>query len=266
MRIVVNADDFGLSPETVRATIECFERRELTSASIMANMPATDEALAFALAHPKLSFGVHLTFVGDGSERSSSDPADVPHLVDSDGRLLATNRVRLRAALRRIPTAEIARETAAQVSAIRAAGVPVSHVDSHRHLHKYTVFREGLERALPQLGVWRVRNVQDVYVRRRPFSPTTVFGPAWRRRLMESFTTTEHFYMGTSTADASWEGVWPQLERFPPDATVEVGVHPGYEGWRNQERLAVAAFAEDARRRGHELVPWHAIGVQAERR
>jgi predicted glycoside hydrolase/deacetylase ChbG (UPF0249 family) len=266
VRIVVNADDFGLSQDTVRATIECFEQGVLTSASIMATMEATDEAIGFARAHPEFSFGVHLTFVGDGSERACSDPADVRHLVDAEGRLAPTNRVRLRAALRRIPVSEIAQETAAQVSAVQDAGVRVSHVDSHRHLHKYALFREGLERALPQLGVSRVRNVQDVYVRRPLLSPTRLFGGSWRRRLMQSFTTTDHFYMPASTGDASWESVWSRLESLPPDATVEVGVHPGYDGWRNDERVAVAAFAGEARRRGHDLVPWHAIGDQAESR
>jgi len=266
MRIVVNADDFGLSPETVRATIQAFEQGHITSASLMPNMPATEEAFVFACAHPELSFGVHLTFVGGGGERPSSDPADVPHLVDGEGRFESTNRVRLRAALRRIPSAEIEREIVAQVSAVRAGGVSVSHVDSHRHLHKYGAVREVLERTLPALGISRVRNVQDIYIRRRLLSPTTIFGRSWRRRLMRSFVTTDHFYMGTSTGDASWDGVWPELDRLPAEATLEVGVHPGLDGWRNDERLAVAAFAEHARSRGHELVPWHAIGAQAESR
>ncbi len=266
MRIVVNADDFGLSPETVRATVEAFEEGNITSASLMPNMPATEEALAFARARPDRSFGVHLTFVGDGSERPCSDPADVPHLVDAEGRFEATNRIRLRAALRRIPAAEVEREVVAQVSAVREAGIAVSHVDSHRHLHKYGAIRAGLERALPGLGISRVRNVQDVYLRRRLLSPTNVFGRSWRRRLMQSFVTTDHFYMATSAGDASWDAIWPKLDELPAEATLEVGVHPGFDGWRNDERVAVAAFAEQARRRGHELVPWHAIEAQAESR
>ena len=207
MRIVVNADDFGLSPETVRATVEAFEEGNITSASLMPNMPATEEALAFARARPDRSFGVHLTFVGDGNERPCSDPADVPHLVDAEGRFEATNRIRLRAALRRIPAAEVEREVVAQVSAVREAGIAVSHVDSHRHLHKYGAIRAGLERALPGLGISRVRNVQDVYLRRRLLSPTNVFGRSWRRRLMQSFVTTDHFYMATSAGDASWDAI-----------------------------------------------------------
>jgi len=64
VRIVVNADDFGASAETVAATIEAFEEGALTSATIMPTMPAAGEALAYARDRPDRSFGVHLTFVG----------------------------------------------------------------------------------------------------------------------------------------------------------------------------------------------------------
>ena len=69
MRVILNADDFGSSPDTLTATIECFEEGALTSATIMPGMPATEQALAFARSRPDLSFGVHLTLVGDGVER-----------------------------------------------------------------------------------------------------------------------------------------------------------------------------------------------------
>jgi predicted glycoside hydrolase/deacetylase ChbG (UPF0249 family) len=267
VRLVVNADDFGYSHDTVRATIDAFERGDLTSASIMPNMPATDEALSYAREHPQFSFGVHLTFVGDGRERPASAPAAVPHLVDGAGRLESTNHVRLRAALRLIPLAEIEREVVAQVSVVQRAGVPVSHADSHRHLHKYAAFRTALERALPRLGVHRVRNVQDVFVRRRLVSPTTILGRRWRNDLMRSFITTDHFYMATSTGELSWDDVWPKLSQLEPAATLEVGAHPGYEEqWRNDERQALGAFVEQARALGHSLIPWHAIGLQADKR
>ena len=83
--IVLHADDFGASADTVRATIECFEGA-LTSASIMPAMPATAEAVEFARAHPDLDVGVHLTFVGEGDERPLSPPEEIPGLVDEHGR------------------------------------------------------------------------------------------------------------------------------------------------------------------------------------
>ena len=84
MRVVLNADDFGRCPDTVAATIECFTRGALTSASFMVHMPATAQALAFARAHPEFSYGVHLTFVTDDVERPLSPPSEVPDLLIGD--------------------------------------------------------------------------------------------------------------------------------------------------------------------------------------
>jgi predicted glycoside hydrolase/deacetylase ChbG (UPF0249 family) len=257
MRIVLNADDFGFSADTVRATIECFESGWLTSASLMPGMPATAEALVFAAAHPEFSFGVHLTFVGDGAERSTAPPDEVPALVDAEGRFPPTNTVRLRALAGRLPEYQIQREVEAQVRAITDLGVAVSHVDSHRHLHKYGPFRAALARVLPRLGIERVRNVQDVYIRRPLSSPTFWLGARWRRRLMLQFTTTTHFYMATSARDDDWTPLLEQLRTVPPDATLEVGAHPGYEQeWRSSERIALSTFAAAAVDAGHALVPW----------
>src|SRR5256885_13602155 len=78
MRIVTNADDFGLDADTTAATIECFRAGALTSASIMPNMPATDQAVEFTLQNPQHSFGVHLTFVCDTVEAPISAPEMLP--------------------------------------------------------------------------------------------------------------------------------------------------------------------------------------------
>ena len=58
-KLVINADDFGLSDHTVEYTIKGFECGALTSATIMAGLPATAKAVEFAKAHPQFSFGVH---------------------------------------------------------------------------------------------------------------------------------------------------------------------------------------------------------------
>jgi predicted glycoside hydrolase/deacetylase ChbG (UPF0249 family) len=260
MLVVVNADDFGSAPDTVRATIECFEAGALTSATIMPNMPATEAALEFARAHPELGFGVHLTFTGDGLEKPLSDPAAVPALVDADGCFLATGTMRRLALLRRLPVAQIERELEAQLEAVRSAGVPVSHVDSHRHLHKFAPFRAALDRMLPRFGIEHVRNVQDVYLRRPLGSPTFWLGSLWRRSLMRRFATTSHFYMPSSGGDTAWGEALLELAGGLGGGSLEVGVHPGYDdAWRDDERRSVLAFSASAGTHGHRLVGWQEI-------
>jgi predicted glycoside hydrolase/deacetylase ChbG (UPF0249 family) len=258
VRIVLHADDFGASADTVRGTIECFEQGALTSVSIMPAMPATDEAIAFVKTHPEIDAGVHLTFVGEGDERPLSSQDEIPGIVDETGRFLATRTIRLRALARRLPVDQIVREMTAQISAVRDEGVEISHVDSHRHVHKLPSFREALARVLPGFGIERVRAVQDVYLRKPRTSPTYWLGGRWQKALAREFTTTDHMYMPTSAGDVAWERPLAQIAR-ELDGTLEVGVHPGYGDWRDGERTSVLAFAELARGDGHELVPWKAL-------
>jgi predicted glycoside hydrolase/deacetylase ChbG (UPF0249 family) len=224
----------------------------------MPDAPASAEAIAFARGASDVSYGVHLTFVGDGPERPVSPPADVRTLVDGSGRLQRTNRVRLAAVLGRLSIPEIEREIAAQIDWLRSHGIEVSHVDSHRHLHKYGPFREALGRVLPKLGVHRVRNVQDVYLRRPIVSPTVWLGRRWRADLTRRFVTTDHFYMPASTGDTSWTALL--RGQSPRGQTLEIGVHPGEtEDWRQLEAQGAVEFAGEAMAAGHRLVTWREI-------
>ena len=255
MRIVVNADDFGHSPDTVRATIECLEEAAVTSASLIPGMQATQEAVAYALSRPDLGFGAHLVFVDDREARPLSGAATLPSLTTGDGRFLPTNRIRLLALLGRIPIIEIEREIEAQLSFFLERGLTLTHVDSHRHVHKLPSFRRALAHALPRFGISRVRSVQDVYLRRPLTSATYWLGAAWQRELEREFQTTDHFYMPTSAGDERWAAkLLARIDGLSGE-TLEVGVHPGLdEPWRARERQETVEFVEQAELRGHVLV------------
>jgi predicted glycoside hydrolase/deacetylase ChbG (UPF0249 family) len=225
----------------------------------MATMPAVTDAITFARAHPQFSFGAHLTMTGDGPERPISPPEQIPGLVRLDGSFRATRELRLRALAGRLCVAEIAREISAQLAFLRDHGVPLSHADSHRHLHKLGPFRAALREVLPRFSMKHVRTAQDVYLARPLTTATYWLGPRWRARLASSFTTTEHFYMPSSTGDRDWEA--PLVERIASLAgtTLEVGVHPGPEGWRRDEARSVVAFAAGAWGLGHVPTTWWEI-------
>jgi predicted glycoside hydrolase/deacetylase ChbG (UPF0249 family) len=256
LRIILNADDFGMCDDTVRATIECFERGALTSATIMPKMPATAQAVEYARAHPQFSFGIHLTFVTDTVEAPFSDPAQIPALTAPDGKFVYSQVLRRRALLGRVPVDQVERETRAQIGFLIDRGVRLSHVDSHGHLHKFAPFVAALRRVLPDFGITRVRNAQDLYLRKPLTSPTYWFGGVWRRRIMRTFRTTPHFFMPTNLGDA--ERLASLLDVVPDGREFEVGVHPGYaEPWRDAERRAVQDFAPRARGAGNALISWN---------
>jgi predicted glycoside hydrolase/deacetylase ChbG (UPF0249 family) len=220
-------------------------------------MPATEAAIEYARSRPDVSFGVHLLLTGDGRERPVA--TDVPGLTGKDGAFLSGRDARIRALTRRFPADQLERELEAQIELVRNAGVELSHVDSHRHMHKLPPVRRALERVLGRQGITRVRNVQNVYLSNKLTRPTYWLGQTWAGPLLRAFTTTERFYMPTGLADVGWDEKLLDVLRGL-HGSLEVGVHPGFEeDWRSDERRSALRFAERARAEGHELVPWTAI-------
>lgn len=254
LQVVVTADDFGYSADTVDATVECIDQGCVTSVSLMPNMPATDRALAAVSNRTDVSVGVHLTFAGTGLERPLSPPSEIGALVGRGGTFRSSNVMRLAALARQIAVADIERELIAQIELVRDAVGLVSHVDSHYHLHKLPPFATALSRVLPRYGIRRVRGVQDVYLRRPLLSPTYWLGSALRVQL-RGFVSTDHLYMPATAGDTSWDRIGEGL-----CGSLEIGVHPGRaEPWRNSERRGVLAFGR-TRLRGYSLVRWTDIG------
>lgn len=133
LRLIVNADDFGLSPTVNEAVSRALRGGVLTSASLMVTGAAAAEAVAIARAHRRLAVGLHLA-VADAAP--ALPPERIPHLVGPDGLL---ERDPARAGLRYAASAparrELALEIAAQFALFAATGLPLSHVDGHHHLH-----------------------------------------------------------------------------------------------------------------------------------
>lgn len=264
-KIIINADDFGYDSDSVLATIECFRAGALTSATIMPKMPATELAIKFARENPQHAYGVHLTFVRDTVESPVADPRLIPALVDKEGKFFPSHQLRLMALFGSIPVDQLCTEISAQIERLIDSGVPISHVDSHGHLHKFKPFVQALAQTLPKYGLSRVRNVQNQYTVTPLKSPTYWMGPHWRRRIMNHFVTTPHFFMGTNASDPQW--IEKILAR-PMKGVLEVGFHPGsplhLEAWRNDERQACLAFALEARKHHVALISWNDISTPLE--
>jgi predicted glycoside hydrolase/deacetylase ChbG (UPF0249 family) len=257
MRIILNADDFGHSDDTVQATIECFQRGALSSATIIPGMPATARAIEYAIKHPEFSFGVHLCLATGAMTAPLSQAKQIPALVDDNGGFLPLQRLRLLALRNKLPVDQIERELTAQIGFVRDQGISISHVDSHGHLHKFRPFVEALTNVLPKFGIKRVRTAQDTYIRKPLRSPTFWFGPFWRGRIMNRFITTDHLFMPTSIGDARAMQDWMPAVT---DESMEVGGHPGFaEDWRNAERQALQSFASRAMTAGHHMITWNQL-------
>jgi len=133
-QLIVNADDFGISRGVNRGIVQAHRDGLVTSASLMPNLPSSEDALTRATTCPDLDLGLHLTVTAG---RPLTRPDRVPTLVDADGcfHLLGTLLARL--SLGRVCADDLARELTAQVEWALRHGVRASHLDSHHHVHTH---------------------------------------------------------------------------------------------------------------------------------
>ena len=150
--LVIHADDFGETVGITNGIRQGIEAGALTSTSIMANMPATSYALerVGALAG-QASFGVHLNLC-EGRPLTAATT-----LIDERGEFLSKQKVIHRALSGKLALEELEKEIAAQIAVVRDAGVPISHVDGHKHLHQLPIVSTAVANVLPRFGIGRVR-------------------------------------------------------------------------------------------------------------
>ena len=229
--IIVNADDFGMSDHTVEWTIKGFECGALTSATIMAGMPATDKAIAYAKAHPQFSFGVHFYLV---DETPMSRPEEIPSMVDPrTGKLWKTRQFIIRNFTGLIKVEDLKREMRTQYLALKNAGVMISHVDGHGHNHRLPQSIKALAELKDELGFIKVRRCQDMACEGTHLGLLSrlINNPMQKRLDRVGFKTTDHFLMNAGhTVDPQW---FSKAVEALPDGITEIGVHPGVdEEWR----------------------------------
>jgi hopanoid biosynthesis associated protein HpnK len=155
-RLIVNADDFGFTRGVNAGILRAFQSGIVTSATIMANGSAFEEAAEIARANPGLGIGCHLAVVGG---RPVARASAVPSLAGSDGALPATlMKLVVKLARGVITTDQVAREFRAQVERVASAGIEITHFDTHKHSHTHPKIMEALARVAVEFGVKSVRN------------------------------------------------------------------------------------------------------------
>ena len=155
-KLIVNADDLGLTPGVNRGVLRAFQDGIVTSASLLVTGSALDDAVALARQEPELDVGLHLTLV---EEQAILGREVLPTLVDESGRLPRTSgEFFRRALLARISWDEVEREIAAQIARFQNTGLRLSHLDSHQHLHMFPPVFQIVRRLIRGMdNVW-IRN------------------------------------------------------------------------------------------------------------
>ena len=165
LRLIVNADDFGLSHYVNDAVIRAHRDGILTSASLMVNEPACDEAVKIAKENPKLGVGLHITLL---MGHSALPAGKIPGLVNnrgefSDSPVSTGMKYFFNSGLREQLRAEIR----AQFEKFRATGLPLDHVNGHLHFHLHPAVFKILMEESDTLGISHLRLTRDCFSRSR---------------------------------------------------------------------------------------------------
>jgi predicted glycoside hydrolase/deacetylase ChbG (UPF0249 family) len=249
-RLIVNADDFGITEAVNRGIVEAHDLGIVTSTSIMATGAAFEHAVALARSRPGLAVGIHLVLteqrplIGAAAAASLVEPGGLfpPHVAQLLGK-------RLRG---RISLPEVRLELDAQLKRVRDAGIAVSHIDGHQHVHVLPGIAAIVAELAGQHGVAAVRypaeRVRGYMLRSLKYA-RRVAEQAALRLLCES-SPLKHlrrsddfvgFYFGGRLDEANLATV---LAGLPSGRTVELMCHPGDEDMQASKDWAYAWAAE----------------------
>jgi hopanoid biosynthesis associated protein HpnK len=238
-RLIVNADDLGLTVGVNDGIFDAHDHGILTSASLFASAPATSDAIRRARSRPSLGVGVHLALV-DGTP--TLPPSRVPTLVEDDGRFRRSWKPFIVACLRgKVSLAEVELELTAQIERLRSAGVTLTHLDAHKHVHAYPPVFAIVARVAGRFGIPVVRvpyerwssksgDVRSHGTRRAQALLNAAMLP-WARRDYRTAAShdlrTPHFVGRIHTGILNADALAGIMRALRPGIT-ELMVHPGY--------------------------------------
>jgi hopanoid biosynthesis associated protein HpnK len=243
-RLVVNADDFGFTAGVNRAIVEAHTRGIVTSSTLMANGRAFEDAVKLAKTVPALGIGCHVVLI-DGEP--VLDRENLPTLVSTR---LSSREFRdglkafaARALTGRLNARALEAEAEAQIRRIQAAGITVTHVDTHKHTHLFPAVLRPLLRAARACGVQAIRNPfgprrplrssdllarPSLWTRYAEVKVLRALAGKFRRAAMQAGFATPDGTLGVVVTGALDERLFRSIAAVIPEGTWEFVCHPGY--------------------------------------
>jgi len=212
-KLIVNADDFGRSSAINQGILEGHQKGIVTSASLMTDRDALDEAVRMARENPQLGIGLHL------------DLDAFFNVQHGTGRLVSYRDPSL-------PLNAIAQETERQIQKIIATGLPIHHLDGHHHAHLRPELFATIAALTAKYKIKVIRYFGGFYEGLYPGLSVD-----WIKDLAPRFglTCVDTFFAGWEPVESSLPG-YRYLDLNMPFQTAELMVHPGKgEPWREKE-------------------------------
>ncbi len=248
-RLIVNADDFGLTGGVNRAIVECHNGGVVTSATLMAGGPRFDDAVQAARSAPTLSVGCHVVLV-DGAPVSTAQTVDTLLAIRSsepEKFFSSLSAFSARAMLGGFDRDQLVGEIVAQIKKVQGAGVEVTHLDTHKHAHVLPEILWALIRAAKICGIPAIRNPfvpikamkaklfkdrRSIWKRYGQARMLHTFSRPFRQQTKRAGLVTPDGLVGMIETGALESAGYSDLVRKSlaslPDGTWELVCHPGY--------------------------------------
>lgn len=242
LKLIVNADDFGMSEVVNNKILQSFKHGILRSASLMANGNSFDHAVKIIESNPELDVGLHITLSG---EKPVSKAEEIDSLVNSAGGFHSdSNKFALKYFLRKISINDVRKEIDAQFQKAFDHGIKITHIDSHQHLHLLpSIFDTVLEFAnkfnvqfvrCPNEQL-RLNMLSNFFSSKRLFQLTAVKMGCWivKNRV---YGCADHFFGFYHGGFLTTKNILALLQNLPLEGVCELMCHPGKETCSTKEK------------------------------
>ncbi len=244
-KLIVNADDFGLTAGVNRAIVETHAGGVVSSTTLMANGAAFEDAVTAARSVPNLSVGCHVVLV-DGTPVSPPDTVDTLLAIRSaepDKFYSSLSAFAARAMLGGFDRDQLVAEVTAQIRKIQATGLQVTHLDTHKHAHIFPEILVALLRAARICGVRAIRNPfvplkamharqfkgkRDLWKRYGQVRMLHTFSGQFRQRTKRAGVLTPDGVVGVIETGSVDTSLLRSTLASLPEGTWELVCHPGY--------------------------------------
>jgi len=235
--LIINADDFGLTPGVNRAILEGHLHGVVSSSTLMANGKAFHDALILSRSAPALSIGCHVVLT-DGSP--VLEESKVSSLTEGGAFQTSLRKFMAKAIMGRLDDDQIEGEVIAQISKLQAAGIVVSHFDTHKHTHLLPQILRPILRAAQACGLRAVRNpfgpIRFAMVAAQPklwkrygqIKALCVLARKFRSTIEKAGLRTPDGTVGIVGTGMLNEALFKSILQDLPEGTWEFVCHPGY--------------------------------------
>jgi predicted glycoside hydrolase/deacetylase ChbG (UPF0249 family) len=244
-KLVVHADDLGLSEGVSDGILSAFQKGAVTSASILVNFADSRRAIRKAREIGFQDLGWHINLT---QGKPVSPPETIPSLVGKDGSFHPLKKLILKSLMRSLDVDEVEKELRAQLEILEKEGVAPTHADGHHHIHILPMIREGVRKILTEKKIPFVRLPRERGGMKGSRFGARLFLGAFKGSRPEFWTGTGlrsipffGFGLGEGSGDFStWKNY---LQRIWEEAA-DVMVHPGLPLPSDRDEIAAQRHRE----------------------